>query len=307
MQAIAVASNDAGSKYHRGLALAAPCLQVGAVAWPSVEAPLLLDRRRAIHEAWALGRQTWPRVVLEREPFVRHCERVLGDAPASAWAAHGAELYLCCACAAGDATAQAVLSAAYLGRLERQLLESNDDAELVQETLQALRIKLLVGADAKIGRFAARGPLGHWLRAAAKRTLLDVVRARRAQRQAERAVPVEVSYHEPDLVGAIGQSRYAPAFLEALRDAIGQLDEQDRLLLERAILEGSTIDVLGNIYAIHRSTASRRLRRIRQDIAVGVRRQLKARHRLADGDVDELARDLGGWLESGLRGILESA
>lgn len=306
MQAIAIASNDARSKYHRGLALAAS-LRVEAAASVFVEAPLPLDRRRAIHEAWARGQQSWPRVALEREPFVRHCERVLGDTPASAWGAHGAELYLCCACAAGDAAAQAILSGSYLARLERQLSDSNDDAELVQETLQALRIKLLVGADAKIARFAARGPLGHWLRAAAKRTLLDVVRARRAQRQAEREAPVEVSYHEPDLVSAIGQSRYAPTFVDGLRLAIGQLDEQDRLLLKRAILDGSTIDVLGDIYAIHRSTASRRLRRIRQIIALGVRRQLKTRHRLGDGDVDELARDLGGWLEPGLRLILESA
>jgi RNA polymerase sigma-70 factor (ECF subfamily) len=306
MQAIAIASNDACSKYRCGLSLATPSLR-GEGASSCGEAPLLLERRRAIHEAWARGRQSWPRVALDREPFVRHCERVLGDAPAAGWVMHGAELYLCCACAAGDVAAQAILSASYLVRLERQLLESNDDAELVQETMQALRIKLLVGANAKIGRFAARGPLGHWLRAAAKRTLLDVVRARRAQRQAEREVPVEVSYHEPDLVGAIGQLRYAPTFLDGLRQAIGQLEEPDRLLLKRAILEGSTIDVLGDIYAIHRSTASRRLRRIRQDIALGVRRQLKTQHRLADGDVDELARDLGGWLESGLRVILESA
>jgi len=305
MQAIAVASTDARSKYHRGLALARPPIQVEAAPSPSVEAPLLLDRRRAIHEAWTRGRQSWPRVALEREPFIRHCELVLGDAPASAWAAHGAELYLCCACAAGDTAAQAALSTSYLARVERQLSESNDDAELVQETLQALRIKLLVGADAKIGRFAARGPLGHWLRAAAKRTLLDVVRARRAQRQAEREAPVEISFHDPDLVAAIGQSRYAPTFLDGLRHAILQLEEQDRLLLKRAILEGSTIDVLGDIYAIHRSTASRRLRRIRQDIALGVRRLLKVRHRLGDGDVDELARELGGWLEPGLRAILE--
>jgi RNA polymerase sigma-70 factor, ECF subfamily len=258
-------------------------------------------------EAWERGRESWPRVVLERERFVRHCEAVVGDSPASVWGAHGAELYLCCACAAGDLAAQSVLSGSYLARLERQLSESNDDAELVQESLQALRIKLLVGDSAKIGFFAGRGPLGHWLRAAAKRTLLDVVRARRAQRQAERDVPVDASYHDPDLVAAIGQSRYAPTFLEGLRCAIGQLEEPDRLLLKRAILDGSTIDVLGDIYAIHRSTASRRLRRIRQDIALGVRRQLKVRHRLVDDDVDELARELGGCLEPGLRAILESA
>ena len=76
--------------------------------------------------------------------------------------------------------------------------------------------------------------------------------------------------------------------------------------MKRAILDGSTIDVLGDIYAIHRSTASRRLRRIRQDIALGVRRQLKVRHRLGDDAVDELARELGACLEPGLRAILES-
>jgi RNA polymerase sigma-70 factor (ECF subfamily) len=264
-----------------------------------------------MHEAWALARQAWPRVALERDVFVRHCERVLGEAPVSSWAPHGTELYLCCACALGDEAAQAVLSTVYLARLERQLSDSNDDPELVQESLQALRIKLLVGTEAKIGRFAGRGPLGHWLRAAAKRTLLDVVRARRAQRQAERRaereVRVEACVHEPDPVAAIGQARYARTFLDGLRESIAVLDEPDRVLIKHAILDGSTIDVLGGLYAIHRSTASRRLRRIRREVAQAVRRQLKARHRLSDGEVDELARELGDWLEPGLRAILESA
>src|SRR5262245_62806466 len=102
MQAIAIASIDARTKCQRNLALAAASLHVEAApslhveAAPSqtgsqhIEAPAQLDRRRAIHEAWLRGRQSWPRLALEREAFVRHCERVLGDAPASAWAPRGA-------------------------------------------------------------------------------------------------------------------------------------------------------------------------------------------------------------------------
>ena len=311
-EATVIAPEGARPKFRRDLTLVATLGPVGAPTFrqPGARAaqghavPDELERRRALNEAWARARQSWPRIQLDREHFVRHCDRVLGDAPASAWAAHGAELYLCCASAAADVAAQSVLSTQYMSRLERQLSESNDDAELVQEALQALRIKLLVGADPKIGRFAARGPLGHWLRAAAKRTLLDVVRARRAQRQAEREAPVRDWFHEPDLVAAIGTARYAQTFLDGLRHSISALDEQDRSLIKQAVVDGSTIDVLGVIHAIHRSTASRRLQRIRQGIALAVRRQLKARHQLSDGDIDELASDLCEWLQPSLRALL---
>ena len=133
-----------------------------------------------------------------------------------------------------------------------------------------------------------------------------MIRARKVQRQADRAAPSEVSCHDPDLVAAIGQARYAEAFLDGLRHSIAALETPDRLLLAQAIVHGSTIDVLGGLYSIHRSTASRRLQRLRREIALAVRRRLKAIHGLSDDDVDELARELCDRLQPSLRGLLES-
>ncbi|HWO13555.1 MAG TPA: hypothetical protein VNN80_28835 [Polyangiaceae bacterium] len=258
----------------------------------------------ALAEVWARARQTWPNITLERERFARHCEVVLGDVPSSAWAEQGVELYLCCACVAGNATAQRVLSLQYLRRVEQQLSLSCNDAELVDEAMQALRIKLLVGPRPKIARFAARGPLLHWLRVAAKRTLLDVARARRSQRLAQQETSCEPGWCEADPLANIRAARYAQTFLDGLQHTIDGLSLQDRLLMQHAVVEGGTIDVIGSLYAIHRSTVARRLQRIRRGLAVAVRQRLKAEHRLGDDDIDELTRELCHSLQPSLHELL---
>jgi RNA polymerase sigma-70 factor, ECF subfamily len=266
-----------------------------------------MARSEALAEIWARARQTWPKIALGRERFTLYCEAVLGDTPSSAWAAQGSELYLCCACAAGDGAAQRVLSLHYLKRVEEQLSASCHDPELVDETMQALGIKLLVGPEPKIARFSGRGPLLHWLRVAAKRALLDLVRARRSQRQVDKEVPVECRWYEQDPLVGIRAARYARTFMDILQHAIDSLSSQDRLLMKHAAVDGGSIDVIGNIYSVHRSTVARRLQRIRQGVATAVRRRLKAEHRLSDGDVDELTRELCASLQPSLHVLLGGA
>lgn len=256
--------------------------------------------------AHAEGRRAWPQLALPFERFRAHCERVLGDAPPAGWHAHGADLYLCCACAEGNAAAHRTLRRELLTRVEAALRRAHSDEELVAESLHALEIKLLVGPRAKIGSYAARGPLLGWLHMAARRSVLDQITRFRARKPwLDTAFAVEgPRHHQPDPVLGILQTRYAASLLAAVKTSLAGLSLEDLELMRQAHLEGATIETLGEAYAIHRSTAARRLQRVRQQIADAVRRELSRAFLLSDGEFDEIAAALREHLAPALAGLL---
>ena len=67
--------------------------------------------------------------------------------------------------------------AADLSEDQKQRLE-----EFIEEALQTLRARLLVGPRAKIADYAARGTLVAWLSVAAARVALDAIRSRNARK-----------------------------------------------------------------------------------------------------------------------------
>ncbi|MEY2931303.1 MAG: hypothetical protein RL033_2052 [Pseudomonadota bacterium] len=264
------------------------------------------QRAMQIVAAYAEGQHAWPQLTLAFELFRAHCERVLGDAPAEAWHVHGAELYLCCACAEGDAAAHLALRRELLARVAASLSRAHSDEELVAESLHALEIKLLVGPRAKIASYAARGPLLGWLQMAAKRSVLDQITRFRARKRwldtsfAEQ----EPRHHQPDPLLGIVRNRYAASLLAAVKASLQGLCWEDRRLMQQAHLEGQTIETLGEAYAIHRSTAARRLQRVRQQIADAVRRELSRAYSLSDAEFDEIAAALREQLAPALAGLL---
>ena len=79
----------------------------------------------------------WPGVALEFETFRAHCGRVLGSAPEWDWTRFGAELYLCCACAMGDAAATRALEAETIPHVVKAI--SRIDADLIPENVRSSR------------------------------------------------------------------------------------------------------------------------------------------------------------------------
>ena len=107
--------------------------------WPRQE-PRREELGRHLARAYAEGQRAWPQLELPFERFRAHCERALGDAPPAGWHAHGADLYLCCACAEGSAAAHRLLRKELLVRVEAALRRAHSDEELVAESLHALDV-----------------------------------------------------------------------------------------------------------------------------------------------------------------------
>jgi hypothetical protein len=73
----------------------------------------------SLTRAFAAGQAAWPGVQVELETFRAHCRRVLGEAPPSTWQRFGADLFLCCGCAQGEAAATRALDVDILPQVER--------------------------------------------------------------------------------------------------------------------------------------------------------------------------------------------
>jgi RNA polymerase sigma-70 factor (ECF subfamily) len=252
---------------------------------------------QALRDAYARGKRAYPSTQLEFETFRAHCERVLGPAPEWDWTRFGTELYLCCACAQGDAEAMRVLESDTLPQVVKAISRIDSDSEFIEEALQTLRARLLVGPRAKIADYAARGPLVAWLSVAAARVALDAIRSRNARKLHHADLPDRLAQTESSPLNDIVKSRYRDSFQRALKNAIHSLPARERNLLRLQLVGRCSIDQLGRMYLGHRATAARWLEAARNRVFDSVRQQMKAEHHLSDGEFDSIARGVRSQLD----------
>jgi len=258
---------------------------------------------RAVYDE---GRRAFPDVVLDFERFRAHARNA--GAPDPAGVMHGADLFLACACAGGDPQAIATLEQRYLAPARTSVGRFASGPDFVDEVLQELRAKLLLAPDPRIARYSGRGPLLAWIRVAAGRTAIDLLRASQGGRS-------------PDPVGGdgIGQVDLGPevqllrevyreAFQTALAEALGALSPKDRNLLRRHMVERMTLEEIAGPYGVHPATIARRLATLRDQIGEAVRRRLAARHRAEGGStsLESLAYAIRSELHVSLSPLLAS-
>src|SRR5688572_2122985 len=122
-----------------------------------------------------IGRASYPDVHLEMARLVAHVTFAeVGD---EALRARPADLYLAAACAAGSEQAVEVVERTCLGQIRGHLRRLRLGADIADEACQALRCRMLVGESPQASRYNGAIPFGHWLRLAAVRIALDLVRS----------------------------------------------------------------------------------------------------------------------------------
>src|SRR6187399_1934048 len=130
----------------------------------------------AVRQMFLEGQRKWPLVKLGFDVFFGHCRRVLpseADAPPEA-----ADLYLCCACAEAQPEALRLFESEGSGVAKAAIARIDRSADFVDDTLQEVWDRLLLGAEPKVRLYSGRGPLKAWVRVAATRVALDRQRAR---------------------------------------------------------------------------------------------------------------------------------
>jgi RNA polymerase sigma-70 factor (ECF subfamily) len=251
----------------------------------------------AVRQMFLEGQRKWPLVKLGFDVFFGHCSRVLPtsepDAPREA-----ADLYLCCACAQAQPEALRLFESEGSGVATAAIARIDRSADFVQDTLQEVWDRLLLGAEPKVKLYSGRGPLKAWVRVAATRVALDRQRARKrfAGHHIELTDCLAAPAGSPE--AAMLKSRFGHAFHEALRDAVSGLSSQERNVLRMHVTGHCSIDEIGRAYNVHRATAARWLERTRARIYDEVRQELCVdRAHLTASEFKSLATAMGADLE----------
>jgi RNA polymerase sigma-70 factor, ECF subfamily len=216
---------------------------------------------------------------------------------------HAADTLLASACAKGDARAIDRFQKEFLSQVPAFIAHISQDSSFVDEVLQRLRERLLVGRPGhacRIAEYKGRGPLGGWLRVSAVRVALDLKREQlvpRTGRADAQAIP-----HDIDI--DLARRRDGAAFKEAMSEALLSLDPEERTILRLRYVDGLTVEKIGVIYGLHAATIVRRLSASRERVVARVRDLLFVRRKLRARDVDSLAALVESQLELSLTRIL---
>lgn len=210
---------------------------------------------------------------------------------------HASDLYLACACAAGDSRALAAFDAHFLTRVDAFVARINPSSEFADEVRQRLRVRLLVangGSTPRIGDYAGQGALGAWLRMAATRIALDLARARAVQLAPQRV---------PDLSDGVSadvrllRKRYTGEYQAALREAWAALTVRERTVLRLCFVDGSTAEQVGVVFHVHRVTVTRWIRAARQRMMDLTLQIVGERLQLPRAELQSIARLIRSELE----------
>ena len=268
------------------------------------------DLEARLADVFAVGAAAWPTFALAADDFVRHLARLYPEgAPVAAWLAglRADDLYLACGCALGVREALAAFDRACLGQLGKHLTQLRPSAAFVDEVRQALREKLLLARDGeppKIAEYAGTGALaGGWLRVVATRVALDLRRRRQPIADAGAAAAALVDGAASPELGYV-RGRYRALFQQCLAESVRALAAEARNLLRMHLVDGVTLEQLGQLFGMSRATTVRRLAAARALIVAAMRERVQAAIPLGDGEFDSLMGQLVSQLDVSLSTVL---
>ncbi|MDQ3339524.1 MAG: sigma-70 family RNA polymerase sigma factor [Myxococcota bacterium] len=242
-----------------------------------------------------VGHTRWPSITVSPTTLAAHLDR-LGIPHADH--AYADDLYLACACCAGDAAAIGVFEQE-LAPVMRAAIRRLDSAEhFVDEVVQVVRERVLVappGGVPRISGFAGQGPLRAWVRIAAMRIAMNMLRDR------HRDVLVDDDRLFETIAADHGErgsaEKYREAATEALRAAFTALSARERNLLRMHHLHGLTVDELAPTLGVHRATVARWIAAAREHLLDETRASLGSRLEVGASTIESIVRGIASQVD----------
>ncbi len=203
------------------------------------------------------------------------------------------DVALAAALARGDAAALATFEDAIVHDIRGAIVRFGRDPDFVEEVLQRVRVKLLVGDTPRIAEYRGQGRLAAWVQIVAIREALMMVRATAREIPGD-AELLRLGVTEPAL--ARSSRAHKEAFTAAFHRALAELSERDRTYLRMCFVEGLGTEDLARLFRVHRVTAFRWLRDAREGLLDATRRHFLAAVDLPPSQVSSLMRSLAGSL-----------
>jgi RNA polymerase sigma-70 factor (ECF subfamily) len=258
----------------------------------------------ALDAVLARARAAFPSVAMDEAAFVAWlAPRVTGALEAMPVE----ELFLAWACARGDGAAIRELDARFLARLGPAVRRVDPSPEFLDDVLQHLREKLLVGSPPRIDSYDGAGPLMSWLRAAAVRTALNARRPGAREVAADDAALEALPLSGPNPELAAVRTQHRAVFSESFQAALASLSPRERNLLRLQALDGLSLGAIGEMYGVNKSTVSRWLSRAHEVLLSATREGLARRLALDDAALESLLRAMRESLELSIARLLGPA
>jgi RNA polymerase sigma-70 factor (ECF subfamily) len=254
----------------------------------------------------ARAQAAWPDLNAGEAPFIEFL-RSATESAAQLAGRHLEDLYLACACGAGDPRALEVLHKRYLPELDGALRRLECHGSLADETKQRLMHKLLTcepGQKPRITQYSGRGPLNRWLKVTAMREGISLLRKRGDEVRSDNTALLDMVDSGVNVELSYLKQRYRVEFKHAFQQAIRELAIRDRALLKHQVLDGCSIDDLSLIYGVHRATAARWQVRIREQLLERTRALLGAQISVSADEIDSIMRLIRSQLEVSLQRVL---
>lgn len=260
------------------------------------------------------GKEAWPAVVLSAEAFVRAlAEREdwarRGFSTEKLSALHAADMYLSCACLYSVPGAHEAMESHYLRGLPHVLVRADLPLSLAEEACLQLRERLFAaesGALPKIATYDGRGSLKSWLRVAALRTALSMKRRPDARTVAlNDAVLCALPPQSSPEIGFM-KVYYQADVKAVLQELLLSLPTERSHVLRLHLLDELTLEEIGKIYRVNRSTVKRWLDDIRAHLLKDVRSRLRSRLGIADEELEQFIALMQSQLDLSLSRILKA-
>lgn len=223
-------------------------------------------------------------------------------------ALRGAELLLSWACLQRQPAALEIFERELMPQVKRALRGIDAASAFVDEAANATRARLLVGeGDRQPGLelYLGTGPLASFAMVVAMRLGADRRRTSVAENAIELALDLSDGVRSAETL--LGAAELRPKLKAALQRAAQVLTARERALLKLHLLEGVSAQKLGQMYRVHRATATRWITDARQKMLERMTSELE--HEL-DVGADSFARiksDLLDGFDLTLSGVLSSA
>jgi RNA polymerase sigma-70 factor (ECF subfamily) len=255
-----------------------------------------------LRAAYDAGRKAWPDIALDPDLLtaflLQHREVAALNSPAIA-----ADIYLACACQHNVPGALQAFLTAYGIVIQTAARAIDPTTTFADEVRQRLAENLFVAPVSQVPRisqYAGKGPLGSWVRSAARRIALRLHHQQRLRNNIGAAALAEKlsPAHGPDLLYI--DARHRQEFQDALGQAIADLPKRDRLLLRLHLLEGLSLSRIAKMQSVTQPTVSRWLQKARDEIVSTMRFALRDQLGVNDSDFESIIGLIGSKLDFSL-------
>ena len=284
--------------------------------------PEQVNMGRALTRMLRAAAGDWPGIELDLATFVRHVGKCAASRPEILRPLAEAltnekipesiritDLYLACACANGVPGAIERFEQHFRVELGATANRFAGPGRTADDLRQVLRERLFVARRDRAPRIAdylGTGSLKGWLRVTAVRALLDERRTV-ARREREALISPEQlmdSAAEEDWELGYLKAHYREAFKKAFGAAVSSLTSRQRNILRFNVVEGLTVDQIGAVYRMHRSSVSRRLVNTRKQLLEATREELGRLLKVDGGEFESIMNLIHSRLDISLTRIL---